>query len=265
MSDEDDFEAAWFRPDRGAEARIDPIDAARRAAQMDRPRRFWREASVAEQDGRFVLMLDGRSARTPGRRPLSARTRALGAAMTQEWNAQGTFLDPISMPVTRLLNAAIDGVADQREAVRDEIVRYAGTDMLCYRADEPASLVVRQAAAWDPLIAWAAEALGAELLVTTGIMHRAQSTKALAAIQAAVAIDDPARLAALSTITTLTGSAILALAVAKGRLEAEAAWSAAHVDEDFQIERWGADEEATERRARRWAEMEAAARVFLVG
>lgn len=265
MSDEDDFEAAWFRPDRESAPRIDPVEAARRSSQPALPRRFWREAAIAEQEGRFVLTLDGRSAKTPGRRPLAARTRALGEAMAAEWNAQGATLDPSTMPLTRLLNAAIDGVADQRDAVRDEIVRYAGSDMLCYRADEPHTLVARQGAAWDPLIDWASERIGARLTVTTGIIHRAQHPTALAAIRDAIDADDPARLAALSTITTLTGSAVLALAVAHGRLEAEAAWSAAHVDEDFQIERWGADEEAAERRARRWAEMEAAARVLLIG
>ena len=164
------------------------------------------------------------------------------------------------MPLTRLLNSAIDGVAHTMAETRADILSYAGSDLICYRAEEPDTLVARQAHAFDPVLRWAAESLGARFNVTNGVMHVAQPPEALAAIGAALdAYDDPVALAALSVMTTLTGSALLALAVARGFLSPEAAWQAAHVDEDFQSERWGADAEAVARREARWREFEAAA------
>jgi chaperone required for assembly of F1-ATPase len=163
------------------------------------------------------------------------------------------------MPLTRLLNSAIDGVARTMAETRADILRCAGSDLLCYRAEEPETLVERQRLAFDPVLSWAAESLGARFNVTAGVMHVAQPHSALAAISTALdAYDDPAALAALSAMTTLTGSALLALAVARGFLSSEDAWRAAHVDEDFQAERWGADAEAAARREARWREFEAA-------
>ena len=177
-----------------------------------------------------------------------------------EWERQRETIDPADMPLTRLLNSAIDGVAHTMAETRADILGYAGSDLLCYRAEEPETLVARQAQAFDPVLRWAAESLGARFNVTAGVMHVAQPPEALAAIGAALeAYDDPVALAALSVMTTLTGSALLALAVARGFLSAEAAWRAAHVDEDFQAERWGADAEAMARRQARWREFEAAA------
>jgi chaperone required for assembly of F1-ATPase len=165
------------------------------------------------------------------------------------------------MPLTRLLNSAIDGVANTMAETRADILSYAGSDLLCYRAEEPDTLVARQAHAFDPVLRWAAESLSARLNVTTGVIHVVQPPEALAAIGAALdACDSPVGLAALSVMTTLTGSALLALAVARGFLPAEAAWRAAHIDEDFQAERWGADAEAMVRREARWREFEAAAK-----
>lgn len=261
MSADDEFEKAWFRPD----APQDPMHAAQKGLKPEMPKRFWREASAIERDGLFVLALDGRLAKTPARRALGARTQGLADAIADEWNAQGDRLDPSTMPLTRLMNSAIDGVADSIDAVADEIRRYAATDMLCYRAPEPASLVARQKAAWDPVLDWAAQTLGARLHLAEGIIHQQQDAEALDAIARAIRTDDAARLTAVHVMTTLTGSALLALAVERGRLEAEAAWNAAHVDEDHQIELWGADEEAAARRAWRWREMEAAARVLVLG
>jgi chaperone required for assembly of F1-ATPase len=223
-------------------------------------KRFYKTADLAEEGGRFVLTLDGRRARTPGRNPLAAHSRALMVELAAEWERQRETIDPAEMPLTRLINSAIDGVAHTMAETRADILRYAGSDLLCYRAEEPDTLVARQAHAFDPVLRWAADSLGARFNVTTGVMHVAQPPEALAAIGAALdAYDDPVQLAALSVMTTLTGSALLALAVARGFLSPEAAWRAAHIDEDFQAERWGADAEAMARREARWREFEAAA------
>ena len=179
-----------------------------------------------------------------------------------EWERQGETIDPAEMPLTRLMNSAIDGVAHTMAETRADILRYAGSDLLCYRAEEPDTLVARQAHGHDPVLRWAAEQLGASFHVTAGVMHVAQPPAALAAIAGALeAYDDPAALAALSVMTTLSGSALLALAVARGFLTPEAAWLAAHVDEDFEIERWGVDAEAMARREARGREFDAAATV----
>jgi chaperone required for assembly of F1-ATPase len=235
-----------------------------RAAQANmRPppvRRFYKAAEVREADGRHALLLDGRGARTPGQNPVAARSRALMLEVAAEWERQSEIIDPTEMPLTRLLNSAIDGVAHTMRETRADILGYAGSDLLCYRAMEPDTLVARQAHAFDPVLHWAAGSLGARLNVTAGVMHVAQPPEALAAIGAALdAYDDPVSLAALSVMTTLTGSALLALAVARGFLSPQDAWRAAHVDEDFQAERWGADAEAIARREARWREFEAAA------
>jgi chaperone required for assembly of F1-ATPase len=239
-----------------------------RAAQANmRPepiRRFYKTVEVGESDGRHALMLDGRQARTPGRNPVAATSRALMLQVAAEWDQQRETIDPADMPLTRLLNSAIDGVERTMAETRADILRYAGSDLLCYRAEEPETLAERQRLAFDPVLRWAAETRGARLQVTDGIVHVAQPPEALEAVGAALdAYDDPAALAALSVLTTLTGSALLALAVARGFLSPEAAWRAAHIDEDFQAERWGVDAEAMARREARWREMEAAAIVVL--
>jgi chaperone required for assembly of F1-ATPase len=249
----------------------EPSDAPRnpmRAAQANmRPqpvKRFYKGAEVTEEGGRFALSLDGRRARTPGRNLIAAQNPALMLALAQEWERQRETIDPADMPLTRLLNSAIDGVAHTMAETRADILRYAGSDLLCYRAEEPDTLVARQAHAFDPVLRWAADELGARFTVTAGVTHVAQPPEALAAIGAALdAYDDPIALAALSVMTTLTGSALLALAVARRFLTAEAAWRAAHVDEDFQAERWGVDAEAKAQREARRREFDAAAVAIL--
>ena len=241
------------------EAPRDPMRAAQANMRQKPIARFYKGAEVMEEDGRFVLSLDGRRARTPGRNVLAANSRALMAEAAAEWSRQHETIDPADMPLTRLLNSAIDGVAHTMAETRADILRYAGSDLVCYRAEEPDALVARQAHAFDPVLRWAAESLGARLNVTAGIVHVAQPPEALAAIAGALeAYDDPAALAALSVMTTLTGSALLALAVARAFLPPEDAWRAAHVDEDFEIERWGEDAEAMARREARRREFEAA-------
>ena len=242
------------------EGSSDPVRAAQANMRPEPVRRFYKTAGVTEQGGRFVLSLDGRPARTPGRNPLSPARRALMLEVAAEWDRQRRTIDPADMPLTRLMNSAIDGVARTMDETRADIRRYAGSDLLCYRAEEPETLAERQAHAFDPVLRWAAETLGARFNVTVGIVHVAQPPEALAGIGAALAAcGEPAALAALSAMTTLTGSALLALAVAHGALAPEAAWRAAHIDEDFQAERWGADAEAMARREARSREFEAAA------
>jgi len=224
------------------------------------PKRFYKDATVEVCDGGFAVLLDGRPVRTPRKLQLIVPTRALADAIAAEWAAQETHIDPAAMPLSRLAITALDGVAEHTAAVAADIVKFAGSDLLCYRAEAPEALVQLQAAAWDPVLRWAQDALGARLVLAEGVMPVKQSAEALEGIAGAVAPYDAMALACLHTMTTLTGSALLALAHAKGELSVDEAWAAAHVDEDWQIGRWGVDVEAAERRQKRWAEMQAASR-----
>jgi chaperone required for assembly of F1-ATPase len=241
---------------------IDPVEAARRASRPRLPRRFYRAAGVGEGDGEFGLLLDGRPARTPARHPLAVPARALAQALAEEWNAQGEHIDPARMPLTRLVNSILDGVrpAAAAAAVEAEVAQYLGADLLFYRGEVP-GLAARQAALWDPVLAWAREALGANFMLAQGVVFVEQPAVALAAARRAIP-DDPWRLGALHSMTTLTGSALLALAVLCGRLGVEEAWHADHVDEDWNFELWGRDALAHERRAFRFGEMQAAVRLL---
>jgi chaperone required for assembly of F1-ATPase len=241
---------------------IDPVEAVRRSARSQLRRRFYKNAHVDDMNEcGFAIRLDGRAVRTPARRVLEAPTRALAGALAAEWNAQEELIDPLNMPLTRLANSIIDGVVDTPAAVAAEIKKYLGSDLVVYRAPGPQGLIARQALAWDPILAWARETLGARFVLTEGISFVAQPAAAVAAARAAIP-RDPWRLGALNAITTLTGSALIALAVAARRLSAEQAWAAAHVDEDWNMDFWGRDELALERRASHFAEMKAAAMVL---
>ena len=237
-----------------------PMEAARRLTAPARQKRFYARATMEGEEGGFALRLDGKRAMTPGRRALAVPDRRLADAIAAEWNSQGELIDPLSMPVTRLANSAIDGVASRLGDVRAEVLACAGTDLLCCRAGEPEGLVARQAAAWDPILRWAEQRYGVRFLLAEGMVHVQQPETTIAALSAAIdAFDDPFRLAGLSLATTLTGSALVALALAEGALDVDAAWAAAHVDEDWNIEKWGADSEAMQRRARRFEDFKAAA------
>ena len=227
------------------------------------PKRFYTSASVdAKGPGDYRIRLDGRPVRTPAKAELAVPTAALAEAIADEWQAQGTHVDPSSMLLTRLANSAIDGVARREAEVRADIAKYAGSDLLCYRAEGPEELQRRQAEVWDPILRWAEQELGARFAIGTGLMPVAQPDAAKAAVARALEDYDGFALAALHVITTLTGSVLLGLAHARGRLSAEEAWAAAHVDEDWQISKWGEDAEAKARRERRWAEMQAASRML---
>ncbi len=210
----------------------------------------------------YRVLLDGKAMRTPAKAMFAVPTRALAEAIAAEWEAQREHIDPAVMPLTRLANSGLDGVRGREAAVRDDIVKYAASDLVCYRAPQPEPLVRRQAELWDPILAWSRDALGASFVVADGIMPVAQPKAATAAVERALAGRDAFALTALHVMTTLTGSAMLALAHARGRLSAEEAWAAAHVDEDWQISQWGEDAEAKARRERRWLEMQAASRLL---
>jgi chaperone required for assembly of F1-ATPase len=237
---------------------LDPSEAARRSMRAPWRQRFYKKAGVGQGEGGFQILLDGKPVRTPARRTLAAPTQPLAEAIAAEWEAQTEAIDASKMPLTRLANAIIDGVADAPREVAGEIEKYLGSDLLFYRAGEPQGLVERQARYWDPVLAWAREALGARFVLAEGVVFVAQPEEALAAARSAVP-GDPWRLGASHVITTLTGSALLALALAAGKLSLEEAWEAAQVDEDWQMQQWGRDESALERRARRFADMQAAA------
>jgi len=243
----------------------DPLRAARESGRAPLLGRFYKEALAAPVAGGHGVLLDGKPVRTPGRRLLAVPAKAVAEALAAEWAGQGEAIDPAAMPLTRLVNSAIDGVAAQMREVEANVVEYAGSDLVCYRAGEPDSLVAAQAAAWDPLLAFARDKLGARLVLAEGVMFAAQPEAALAAVAAAVRAHvgadagSPFRLAALHAMTTLTGSCIVALAAALREIDAAAAWAAAHVDEDFQMRLWGADAEALARREQKWTQMRAAA------
>jgi chaperone required for assembly of F1-ATPase len=246
----------------------DPIAMARRDLNKTLPRRFYKEVTVQQRDGTFILLLDGRAAKSPGGNPLALPAVAAAQTLADEWSAQGETIDPASMPLTRIVNSAIDGVAHRLDATVVEIVKYAGADLVCYRAAGPMTLVEAQAAAWNSVLAFARENLGAHFICTEGVVFVEQPEPARAAVTEAIkriansGQAAPFALATLDVMTTLTGSVLLALAVAHGALTPAEAWTAAHVDEDFEMHAWGKDAEALRRRARQWREMEAAARLF---
>lgn len=218
-------------------------------------KRFWKEVGVTPERG---IALDGRPVRTPGRAPLFLPTQALAEAVAAEWLAVDGTLDPRAMPLTGLANAATDRIAPDPEAFASGLARYGESDLLYYRADAPAELVARQAAAWDPVLDWARGRYDVHFEPTTGVIHRPQPAATVARLGDAVAALDPWRLAALSPLVTLTGSLLLALALAEGALAPDQAWTVAHVDEDWQAEQWGEDTLATDRRAHRRREFDAA-------
>ncbi len=238
----------------------DPIRRAQSSMVRPLPKRFYKEASVAAQEGGFTVHLDGKPVRTPGRSVLVVPNEKSAKLVADEFNAQGETIDPMTMPVYRLVNTAIDGVASDPQAVLEEILRYSSSDLLCYRAGSPDGLVARQNDLWDPVLDWARDRLGARFNLAEGVMHVDQPRETIAVIGAHLASRrEPLRLACLHVMTTLTGSALLALAVDFGELTADEAWSAAHVDEDWQIEQWGQDSEAVARRAFRKRDMLGAA------
>lgn len=249
----------------GRETAADPTQTAREQMRRPLPKRFYSETSVGEAKGAsgYAVLLDGRVVKTPGQKILAFPTRAMAELVAGEFADQVDVLDPGKMPVFRLANSAAEGVAENMAAVADDLVRFAGSDLLCYRAETPEGLVENQKRHWDPVLHWLTDDIGAAFVTTTGIVYADQPREALDAVAKYIAAyDNPFQLAAIHSMTTLTGSAMLALAVAADRIDAETAWAAAHVDEDWNIALWGEDYEARKRRDRRWTEMKAASDLF---
>ncbi len=222
-------------------------------------KRFYKIATaVATADGTAIL-LDDKPVKTPARRALAVPTPALGEAIAAEWAEQGDTIDPRTMKLTGLANAAIDRVAPDPAAFARELARYADSDLLCYRADRPADLVARQAAEWDPLLAWARRRYDIDFVVVTGIVHHAQPSATIARLTAAIAAPDAFRLAAMNPLVTIGGSLVAALALLEGELDAQTAFAVTHLDELWQAEQWGDDYEAIAARESRLADWTAAA------
>lgn len=223
---------------------------------------FWTEVTVSEGTEGFGIALDGRAIRTPAKAPLLLPTRALADLVAAEWVAQQGEIKPDTMPATRAANAAIDKVRGQFAEVAGLITAYGETDLLCYRAESPAGLVARQAAAWDPLLAWSAERFGITWQVTQGVMPVAQNAETLVRLGARVEAFTPFELTAFHDLVAMSGSLVIGLAATEGIAPAGDLWRASRIDEDWQAQQWGADEEATAQSARRQAAFLDAARFF---
>ena len=267
MSDEptirEQLAADWF-PEGQDPALYDPVRSARAGLKTALPKRFYKDVSTELRGLEHVLLLDGRPAKTRGRATLGAANAEVARLLAREWAAQGEFIDPSTMPVTRILHAAIDHVASARAAVAEDILKYAGSDLVCYRAGEPEALAVLQARHWDPVLAHIRAVYGARFMLTEGVMFVAQSLEAIEALRTRVEdIPDAAALAALHVLTTISGSALIAITVADGVLAADAGFDAGEVDADYETGVWGMDEEAAQRRANRLADFRAASAILM--
>ncbi|MBK5932528.1 chaperone required for assembly of F1-ATPase [Rhodovulum imhoffii] len=208
------------------------------------PKRFWKAATVEIAEPGFAVSLDGRRVKTPAKAALIVPSRAMAQAIAAEWAAQGERLDPGTMPVTRAANAAIDKVAVQHGEVADMIAAYGETDLTCHRAEGPEVLCARQSAAWDPLLDWAHDVLGARLCPACGVIPTAQPPESLAALRTRVRALDTFELTALHDLVGLSGSLLIGLAAFEGWARIEALWDISRIDETWQEEQWGRDEDA---------------------
>ncbi|EBA10225.1 ATP12 family chaperone protein [Sagittula stellata] len=227
-------------------------------------KRFWKDATVEPSGPGFAVKLDGRGVKTPAKTPLVVPTEGLADAVAAEWRAQEEHVNPMTMPFTRMSNSALDKVATQRAEVADMLAAYGDSDLLCYRADRPAGLVERQNESWDPLLDWASETYGARLEPRIGVMHHPQPSEALARLAQEVHGQDAFQLAAFHDLVSMSGSLVLALAVIRGHREAEDAWRLSRIDETWQEEQWGIDEEAAEIAALKRNEFMHAARFHML-
>ena len=223
-------------------------------------KRFWQQAAAVREEDGWAITLDGRPVRTPARAPLLVESAALADAIAAEWQAQGETIDPASMPLTGLANAAIDLAAPDPAAFAAPIAAYAASDLFCYRDDRDAALQAEQAAAWNPLLAWAERRFGIEFALAQGVLPVDQPAATVAALRGAVLAHDPFRLAALAPLVTIGGSLVAGLALAEEAFEPAPLWQAVALDELYQERRWGADSEARQARARREADWHDAAR-----
>ena len=225
-------------------------------------KRFYKNAAFEPAEGGYEILLDGRGVKTPARERLIAWNEGLGRAIADEWNEQGETVNPRSMPLTGLANAAIDRVAPDPEAFARSLATFGESDLICYRADQPRALVARQSEQWDPLLAWARRRYDVDFEVVTGIMHRPQPARTVSQLANAAAARGAFELAALSPLVTVSGSLIIALALAENEISLQAAWSAATLDEQWQLEQWGADAEAEKALGARRDDFEAGYRLL---
>jgi chaperone required for assembly of F1-ATPase len=240
---------------------LDPQEAVRREARVPKRKRFYKDVGVAEADGGFAVTLDGKPIKTSSGRTVTVPVRAIADAIAEEWRAQQETIDPLTMPLTRFANSVVESVVNRVALVRDDVARYFQSDLLFYRAGHPQALVAKEAQHWDPVLFWAADALGAHFILSEGIMHVRQPDSAVEVARSALP-DDPWSVAAVHVVTTLTGSALLALALTHGARDPDQVWAAAHVDEDWNRDQWGVDEEVAVRRAAREVDFRAAVRIL---
>lgn len=243
------------------EQQPDPVKRTRELSRPTLPKRFYKDVTIAGREEGNVVLLDGRSMRTPKKNTIAVADATLARALADEWDAQKEFIDANHMPLTRMINAGIDVVGAHRGPIIDELARYTGSDLLCYRADRPDSLVKRQSESWDPVLRWAEDTFGMRFLLVEGLMPVDQPPETAERAKEIYREADDIALSGLHATTTLLGSAVLAIAHWKGRLSTAEAWKASHVDEDWNFETWGEDDDAKARRAHRWFEMLAAALV----
>ncbi len=233
----------------------DPVRRAQIKMHKPLPKRFYKTVDIGRTDDGWTILLDGKKLKTPSKNTLRLPSEAAAHLLRAEWDDQKDVIQPTRMPATRLVNSALDGVAANVAEVLEDIVRFSGSDLLCYRAESPQSLVLRQNELWDPALEWAHGHLGSRFILAQGIVYQEQPAQTVEAFRTALQQHtDPLVVACLHSMTTLTGSAILTLAVVKGGIDAEQAWSLAHLDEDWNIEQWGTDEEQLHRRALRKVE-----------
>lgn len=236
-----------------------PMSAAQGNMRPALMKRFYKDVEVAETEGGFGILLDGRSIKTPGRSPVTLPALRIAEATAAEWRSQKDEIDPVTMPLTRLINSASDGVEGRKTETLNDIISYAGSDLLCYRADSPEELVIRQSNAWDPIILWAKQNYGLIFVLAEGVMPVSQASENDPVLTRELEDLDPLSLAATHLVVNLTGSALLAFSLLRGFRDAPGVWEAAHVDELFNEERWGADREALDARAARYRDFLAAA------
>jgi len=242
--------------------RNDGYGRAQHLNKVELPKRFYKEVGVGTAPGGFAVTLDGRSPRTPGQTPVVVPQQALAEAMAEEWAAQGEFIDPKVMPIVRLVNSAIEAGEARLQALRDEIVKYAGNDLLLYRADTPRELVAEQERVWDAALVRVARHFGIAFQPTIGIVHQPQPAPTLERLGESLAETSLIEIVALNSLTGITGSGLLSIALREKLMTADEVWAAAHVDEDYNVRLWGEVEEATERRTKRRLDFDAAVRVL---
>ena len=243
--------------------RDDGYGRAQHLNKVELPKRFYAEVGVAPVDGGFVVTLDGRQVRTPGKKvPVVVPAAAIATAMAEEWAAQGEFIDPATMPTVRLINSAVESGEEMIPAFRDEVIKFAAGDLLLYRADHPQELVSQQEVIWDNALVTLARHFGVSFQPTIGILHQEQPKATLDRLAESLVGENLFTLTALVSITGLTGSGLLAIGLLNRLFSPDQVWTAAHVDEDYQIAQWGEDEEASERRAKRRVEFDVAVAVL---